>query len=234
MTENKARQTATHIISRLNQQGKINKLGNNEHFAHSNNETPNQQAGLPPQEQINKAGIIPFIIENNKIYIYLYKPRARKPKLGRPGFQIAKGTRDIQTSSGNWVAYNPNLHAVENAETLLTTALREAIEEIGLQDSNIQELLEWGGVEFQSASTGNSKYMWLYLAKLNNKHDFKEPDTQHADTEECRWFDIDNPQEMQKLRADHKSLIQNIAAVMRKRNIWPQAAKSSNNQQRNI
>jgi len=64
-----------------------------------------------------RAGIIPFYIENNKVFVYLMIPSNKR--FGGTQPQIAKGCKD-------------------GDETPWETATREAYEEIGLMESNLK------------------------------------------------------------------------------------------------
>ena len=159
---------------------------------------------------VDKAGTVPFVMESGAILFYLHKPGGSYPELGDPGFQIAKGTREAQNDEGEWVRYNARKHAKNKVEPLIVSALREGIEEAGLKTANIERLLEWGIATFKSATKSHEKSMWLYLAEMKDKDDFLEPDSEHGNTAECRWFDIETAEAKELIRPDHFEILQQI------------------------
>lgn len=96
-------------------------------------------------KKVNRAGVIPYIIENNKIKMMFMKPSASK--FGGDCFQIAKGKQ-------------------EKDETAKEAALREASEEIGLFEGNIVELYDLG--TFMGRTS-------IYVAKMKDKKMFGDP-----------------------------------------------------------
>lgn len=70
-----------------------------------------------------RAGIIPYVIENDKILMMFMLPS--NPEHGGDRFQIAKGS-------------------IEEGETPLEAAIREGGEELGLLDGNIEDVKRVG------------------------------------------------------------------------------------------
>lgn len=102
-------------------------------------------------KKVNRAGVIPYIIENNKIKMMFMLPS--DPKYGTNFFQIAKGKQ-------------------EKDETLEEAALREAGEEIGLFEGNIKELYDLG--TFMGRTS-------IYIAKIKDKKLFGDPSFETAE-----------------------------------------------------
>lgn len=96
-------------------------------------------------KKINRAGVIPYIIEDNQIKMMFMRPSS--PKYGGDLFQIAKGKQ-------------------EEGEADLQTALREASEELGLFEGNVVETHDLG------TFLGRTK---IYVAKIKDKNLFGDP-----------------------------------------------------------
>lgn len=119
-------------------------------------------ADVPGAERVVKAGILPFVRAEGRFAVM--KPVAKRPELGLPPFQIAKGTR-MRREAGGWVDMREGEQADALSEPLAATALREGIEELGLVLPAITALTDLGTVGFASASTGKSKLMRLFAAE---------------------------------------------------------------------
>lgn len=78
---------------------------------------------MSANQNIFRAGIIPYVINEGTVYFKFMKPS--DAKYGGPDWQIAKGR-------------------VENDDGNLPTALREGAEELGLKESNIISVTELG------------------------------------------------------------------------------------------
>lgn len=96
-------------------------------------------------KKVNRAGVIPYIIEKGEIKMMFMKPSAAK--FGGDVFQIAKGKQ-------------------EKDETIEEAAFREAGEEIGLFEGNIKAKYDLG--TFMGRTT-------IYLAKVKDKKMFGDP-----------------------------------------------------------
>jgi 8-oxo-dGTP pyrophosphatase MutT (NUDIX family) len=96
-------------------------------------------------KKVNRAGVIPYIIENNQIKMMFMKPSL--PKFGGDCFQIAKGKQ-------------------EDKETPLEAGLREASEELGMFQGNILETYDLG--TFMGRTS-------IYVVKIKDKKMFGDP-----------------------------------------------------------
>lgn len=173
----------------------------------------------PPYAQIFKCGVLPWRIKDGRLEYYLFKPKAKMPEKGEPGYQIGKGTREIYNpETKEWEDYSsPNqLEAYGEAqlEPMEVTALREGIEELGLRPKEIESAGNWGQAAFSSATTGELRTMWLYPLKMCEGCEFDEPHEEHAATVDRQWLDIQNPREAAKIRSDHLQIIRQIDKVL--------------------
>jgi 8-oxo-dGTP pyrophosphatase MutT (NUDIX family) len=162
---------------------------------------------------IRKAGLLPFYVrEDASLLFYLYKPRPRKDSdLPPPKFQIPKGTREAVGDDGIWQDYHPgHKHHYTTIEPLHITALREAIEEVGLRVKHLEQLYDAGIVNFTSETTGAPKSLWLFCGQLNSQHAFDTPHDERANTESCAWFDIATPADAEQIRPDHLKILLDI------------------------
>lgn len=106
-------------------------------------------------KKVNRAGVIPYIIERGVIKMMFMKPSS--PKFGGDCFQIAKGKQ-------------------EKDETAKQAALREASEEIGLFEGNVQEIYDLG--TFMGRTS-------IYITKMKDKKLFGDP---CDETSEVKWL----------------------------------------------
>lgn len=169
---------------------------------------PDALADAKPKKHINKAGIVP-LVEDKTVQILLIKPRPKKKDLGPPSWQLVKGTRMVQTDSG-WQDFKPIDKRVDESllEPMLCAALREGIEEAGLQLDNIASLGSLGVFDFISATNGDKKSMELFALLIKDKQAFDWPGENHAHTIDVKWFDIHNlPDDM---RPDAKVIVEQI------------------------
>lgn len=165
-----------------------------------------------PQERYTKAGVLPFCYVDGVRQYYVMKPRAERPDLPPPEFQLCKGTR-MQQGEGNgpWHDMRGDDIADELSETLVQTALREGMEELGLQLENIVGLYELGGYDFSSATTGKGKQVWLYAAEIRNCDDFIETE---ASTLARQWMSIAEFAVVG--RPDHRYILEHIDHLLNK------------------
>ena len=163
--------------------------------------------------QVIKVGIVPFIINEGKIQIMAMKPIAENEKLGKPQFQIAKGTRRINVN-GSWCDMRiDDLHFADESfhEPLLDTALREGKEEIGLKPINIKNIYDMGDFVFISASKGTKSPLHLFAAEIIDINDFSEFEESTAET---KWL---SPEEFKELsRSDHYLIMNEIIEMLKK------------------
>lgn len=104
------------------------------------------------KKKIYRAGVIPYILENNEIKMLFMKPS--KKKYGGDSYQIAKGKQ-------------------EEGEEIKDTALREAKEELGLFIGNVIHLETIG--EWLGRTT-------VFVAKIKNKDLFGDPQFETSET----------------------------------------------------
>ena len=179
----------------------------------------------PPYAQVFKCGVLPYRIAADGVYeYYLFEPVAKLPEKGPPGFQIAKGTREIfDPEAQDWVDYASSAQidksGEEYLEPLFVTAIREGIEEIGLKPESIEQAFEWGETVITSARTGESKVMWLYALCMRSSCVFDEPDKNAAATHARRWFRLDGQQAADFIRKDHLKIITKIDQQLQKKDI---------------
>lgn len=172
---------------------------------------------LLPPERYTKAGVIPFYRDTQHIQYYVMKPRAERPDLPPPEFQICKGTRMQQgENNGPWVDMRSTDIADGNSEPLVMTGLREGMEELGLELGNITRLYEMGGYDFSSATTGKGKQVWLFAAEIKNRDDFRETE---ASTLARQWVSIADFAVVG--RRDHRYIIEHIDNLLRKESSYP-------------
>lgn len=106
---------------------------------------------------INRAGIIPWMEMGDGEPAKMLFMRPSNPKYGGPEFQIAKGR-------------------VDDGEDILSAALREGEEELGLLKQNIYLLTNLG------VRLGRTQF---FLVKIKNKDYFREYKDETAET---RWM----------------------------------------------
>ena len=145
------------------------------------------------REKCPRAALVPFRYRMGRLQFFLMKPKAEKPDLDKPEFQIGKGTR-------------------EPDEDILVTGLREALEEVGLRPEGIHTIFEWGGEHFKSQSTGKGKELWLYFAEVSESTLFDRPSTTVAKTAGRKWVDADRLSS--GVRDDHAALLIGVTPVL--------------------
>ncbi|NBX04345.1 MAG: NUDIX hydrolase [Alphaproteobacteria bacterium] len=159
-------------------------------------------------EAYTKAGVVPFMRGEDGLRFYAMKPRAKRPDLPPPEFQLCKGTRMTQ-EDGQWRDMRDGEVSTELSETLAETALREAMEEIGLVLANVTALFDVGGYDFASAASGKSKKMWLFATEVASAENFTDTE---ASTAERGWFTLDEFALVG--RADHHEILREIARLL--------------------
>ena len=105
-----------------------------------------------------RAGFIPYYIHDGSLYVMLMQPS--NPKFGGSEFQMAKGR-------------------VEEGETHMEAAIREATEELGLRECNIVST-QFLGLYFN--------YTEVYYGEIKDKDDFGDF---HFETGATKWMHID-------------------------------------------
>ena len=160
-----------------------------------------------PDQQYMKAGVVPYIRNGREFLYLLVKPRTRDT-FNPPAFQLCKGTRMYLHRGSGWRDMKPGDEETVGKETLITTALREGIEELGLKLEAITQLHDVGPYKFTSEKTGKNKYMWLFTAELTSMEALLPLAEIEQSTAERVWqsaaqFDIDG-------REDHRYILRDI------------------------
>ena len=200
-------------------------------------------AEILPDDQYLKAGVVPFVRQKGAISFLLMKPVPKRPGLGAPAFQLCKGTRMEFVDGKGWMDISsplplreglgggvpsssvirhpssistplPNPPSQGGRETLLATALREGIEELGLKLNAITAIIDVGPYVFSSARLGNEKHMWLFAAELRSMDDILPMDQVEKTTAERGWLTLDEFTVVG--RDDHRYILQDIAAKLEK------------------
>ena len=122
---------------------------------------------------VYRAGTIPYIVENGEIKMLFMRPS--DPEYGGDKMQIAKGK-------------------IEEGETAMFAALREAKEEIGLFLGNVIKTEEVG--VFMGRTT-------VFVAKVKNKAMFGEPS---FETSDVKWMSLS--EFMEEGRDLHRPVVQ--------------------------
>lgn len=143
--------------------------------------------GFSP-DTYNKAGVVPFIRHEGGHRFYVMKPHFTMPELGAPPFQICKGTRMHYVIGSGWRDVKNDETMQPKHESLLQTALREGVEELGLKLSNVTGLYDLGPYEFSSATTGKPKRMWLFAARVVDSSDMLPDSAVEHTTSERQWL----------------------------------------------
>lgn len=130
---------------------------------------------------VYRAGLIPYIVENGTVLMMFMKPS--DVEYGGEEFQIAKGK-------------------VEDGETYLAAALREAQEEIGLFRANVLRTEEVG--TFMGRTT-------VFVSKIRDRDLFGEPS---FETSAASWLSLDEFLEVGRdlhkpvVRAAHEKILE--------------------------
>ena len=137
----------------------------------------------------NKAGFIPYYISSDgKIKMLFMVPS--DPFYGGPDPQIAKG-------------------GIDNNDSALSTALREAKEELGLKESNIElDTLHLISSEHPEPSRDYS--LITYAAKVSDPEDFLTP---HYETGSTHWLTLTEFEAVG--RQCHRSIARKLISIIR-------------------
>ena len=125
-----------------------------------------------PKKVIYRAGLIPYVVQDSQIKMMFMRPS--DPDFGGDKFQIAKGK-------------------VEQGESTLDAALREAKEEIGLFVGNVIRTEQVG--QFMGRTT-------VFVSKVKDENAFGDP---HFETKDVTWMTLD--EFLQKGRDLHKPVV---------------------------
>lgn len=172
-------------------------------------------AKKPPQppDRYNKAGVVPFVCDEDGFRFYIMKPRSTAPELGIPPFQVCKGTRMHHVPGAGWCDMREGMNAADK-ETLIETGLREGIEELGLKLENIDALYDMGAFGFSSATTGKAKQMWLFAVSVKDEDDFLHEREVAITTEARQWM---TAKEFAACgREDHRYILEEMEARLTK------------------
>jgi len=166
---------------------------------------------LAASERHTKAGVVPFM-RTQPHQFHFMKPGSKITGLTEATFQICKGTRMHFVPGTGWRDIRDSKNKMELKETLVQTALREGIEELGLKLGNIVKLIELGTYHFSSATTGKDKEMWLYAAEMVNQSNFL-PDSEIASSTAAReWMTA--AQFTSAGREDHRYILKDITSKL--------------------
>jgi 8-oxo-dGTP pyrophosphatase MutT (NUDIX family) len=163
-----------------------------------------------------KAGILPFLpAPSTENWRFLFmKPVAARPGKGEPLFQLAKGTR-MHLLNGKWQDIRDPAFVGAKLEPLQETALREGVEELGLDRAAVITCIELGEVGFTSVRTGEKKAMWLFAAELDNENALL-PESSIAPTTAARaWMTLS--EFTSKGREDHVAILRQAVSALEPR-----------------
>jgi ADP-ribose pyrophosphatase YjhB (NUDIX family) len=142
-------------------------------------------SGLRVQAQPSfKAGIVPFFVQDGDIKLVVYAPvPQREVQHGTMlPFQIARGTMQTAYRVGGLTQwFDKGRHTAPlNAEPLydepyVTTALREAHEELGLHEARIIHLYDCGWLPYQNPK-GSTYNIYMFLAQITDASVLDMPD----------------------------------------------------------
>jgi|2_EtaG_2_1085320.scaffolds.fasta_scaffold00066_78 8-oxo-dGTP pyrophosphatase MutT (NUDIX family) len=136
----------------------------------------------------NKAGCIPFFIEDGQVYMKFMKPS--NPAYGGPRFQIAKGHIDA-------------------GENPATAGVREAGEELGLRFKSIKKLIK--GPKIKVTGVEEESVLHVFLALIDKDTKFNRTDYEVGAT---KWM---TPEEFaSKGRKEHVAAVKAAAARIKK------------------
>lgn len=131
---------------------------------------------MSERKKLYRAGLIPFVVEDSTIKMMFIVPDDPSGKYGGETPQIAKGK-------------------IENGETILSAALREAKEELGLFEGNVEYTEEVG--VFMGRTT-------VFVGKIIDTNLFGDPTTPH-EVKDRLWLTLE--QFMEQGRDLHKPVV---------------------------
>ena len=177
-----------------------------------------QQQTVPPLHSVtpqadhfyNKAGTVPYISGSQKRFLVM-KPVAKHAHLPPPQYQLCKGTRMHKLETG-WHDLADGQLPTGTPETLLATALREGVEELGLIPEAIKALYDVGPYAFASAKSQTPRYMWLFASELPLETALLPMLEVAGTTAERRWMTLE--EFAQEGRDDHIAILSDIATKL--------------------
>ena len=166
-----------------------------------------------PLDTLTKAGVVPFVRTASGAIEYLVmKPVAAHPDLAPPKFQICKGTRMCRDGQ-EWVDMKNGVDTGGARESLIATALREGMEELGIRLDAITQIVNLDVHAFSSASSNASKQMHLFGLEMKSKACLY-PLEHIADTTAQRgWTTL--PAFKDQGRDDHYQILQQVDEIIR-------------------
>lgn len=134
----------------------------------------------------DKAGIIPYYINDNQVFVYLMIPS--DPRYGGTEPQIAKGQ-------------------IDGEESPQQAAVREGEEELGLKVSNLKNVFYCcekvlQGMVSPGYTSAPPYKLLIFAAEVINPNDFGSP---HYETKQALWV---GENELGKVRANQRALVQ--------------------------
>ncbi len=167
---------------------------------------------LRDEWSFTKAGVVPFVYQDNALLFQVMKPVAKHASMAQPAFQICKGTRMRHDSAKGWCDMKEHETALSAKESLITTALREGIEELGIKLDVIKQILDVGSHAFLSEKTLKPKHMWLYALEMFSTEDMLPMADVAGTTSERAWLSLTQFDVVG--RADHCAILHDIAAKL--------------------
>jgi 8-oxo-dGTP pyrophosphatase MutT (NUDIX family) len=131
---------------------------------------------MPEKKKLYRAGLIPYVVEQDIVKMMFIVPDDPSGKYGGEMPQIAKGK-------------------IEDGETVLSAALREAKEELGLFTGNLEHTEEVGS--FMGRTT-------VFVGKIKDTNLFGDPTTPN-EVKDRVWLTLE--QFLQQGRDLHKPVI---------------------------
>ncbi|MBV8938328.1 MAG: NUDIX domain-containing protein [Alphaproteobacteria bacterium] len=158
-----------------------------------------------------RAALLPFARRGEVREYLVMRPAAKRPELGPPPFQIAKGKR-MAWMNGRWAdAKTPPADA--EIEELPMAALREGREELGVLPEHIAAWYDCGGFPFASARTGATKRMRVYAAAVGSREEILAHAPAANTTAARQWMTL--PEFTQSGRADHAAIVAEIETLLK-------------------
>jgi len=183
-------------------------------FLQQRNAQPLQHgAHTMPDAFYNKAGALPYVAATERRYLVM-KPVPKHAHLPPPAYQLCKGTR-MQLLPTGWYDITEGSAITGIPETLLATALREGIEELGLSLEGITQLCDAGPYMFASTKAQSARHMWLFTAQLSSEQALLPMEEVADSTAQRRWMTL--AEFTEHGRGDHTAILADIDAKLEKK-----------------